>query len=208
MENAPDNQKSSTGETVAARGPGGLDRPSKRYTLTAYSDAYRLDRDEYMNQPTIPKDSSVYAQYMQEPPARELLDELSVPAIEPLTKADNRGGTIGKSRAGLTGLALAIRGDSSFFAHAYRFTIVLMFGVMIQLPPFAWLVLCLSGTLVVISELYNSAIDSIVRATKIDDAHATAARDIGSASVLVSVSIGVAITVAVFAIRLLEIFAE
>ena len=185
------------------------DRPSKRYTLTAYSDAYRLGRDEFMNQPPIPPESSVYAQYLQEPPDPKLLEELSLPLAEPLTRADNRGGTIGKSRAGLNGLKLAVRGDSSFFAHAYRFTIVLMFGVMLQLPPFGWLVLCLCGTLVVMSELYNSAIDTILRTTTTtDDAHAQAARDIGSAGVLVSVMIGTAVTIAVFALRLTEIFAE
>jgi len=185
-----------------------LDRPSKRYTLTAYSDAYRLDRDELDLPPEKLLNPKLLASFANQSMDQQMLDELSIPMMEPLSKADRRGGTLGKSWAGLNGLKLAIRGDSSFFAHAYRFTIVLMFGVMIQLAPIGWLLLSLCAGLVLMAELFNSAIDTLVRSPNQDQEHAQAARDIGSAGVLVSVMISVSVTLALFGLRLKDIFTE
>lgn len=184
------------------------ERPSKRYTLTAYSDAYRLDRDETPLIPEWVTQRSVELPVSSEPIDPNILAELSLPLVEPLAKADRRGGTIGKSRAGLHGLKLAVRGDSSFFAHGYRFTIVLMFGVMIQLSPVAWLVLCLCAGLILLAELQNSAIDTFARCSNFEEEHVQAAKDIGSAGVLVSVAIGVAVTIALFGLRFNELLTQ
>ncbi|MEI7922357.1 MAG: diacylglycerol kinase [Planctomycetota bacterium] len=208
MEQHSDRSSTDSRENPSPPSQNSPERPSKRYTLTAYSDAYRLDRED-LNQPTAEQWAQKLATQQDYPaPKQELLDELSLPMLEPLSKADRRGGTIGKSWAGLNGLKLAIRGDSSFFAHAYRFTIVLMFGVMLQLAPIAWLLLALCAALVLMAELYNSAIDTIVRSPGHDPEHAQAACDIGSACVLVSVTISAAVTIALFALRLKEIFTE
>lgn len=190
------------------RPTGSPDRPSKRYTLTSYSDAYRLDRDE---PPAVHEWVSQQAAKLavsSDSIDPNILAELSLPLVEPLAKADRRGGTIGKSKAGLHGLKLAVRGDSSFFAHGYRFTIVLMFGVMIELSPVAWLILLICACLILISELHNSAIDTFIRCSRPDEEHAQAARDIGSASVLVSVSIGFTVTIALFVMRFIDLLAE
>lgn len=184
------------------------ERPSKRYTLTAHSDAYRLDRDEKPEIPEWVLQRAAALPLSSEPIDPAILAELSLPLVEPLAKADRQGGTLGKSRAGLHGLKLAIRGDSSFFAHGYRFTIVLMFGVMIQLAPVAWLLLCLCAGLILLAELQNSAIDTFVRCSNPEEEHARAARDIGAAGVLISVFIGAAVTLALFVIRFRELLAE
>lgn len=224
MENAPqDPSRTESGQPANAQRPIALrmrdpnqDRPSKRYTLTSFTDAYRLDHEEptldyqlppsLMNQMPAPAPVAI--------PDPKVLEELLLPVEEPLTRADRRGGTLGKSWAGLNGLKLAIRGDSSFFAHGYRFTIVLMFGVMIQLPPVAWIILAICGGLILLSELFNSAIDALIRVGMAktsgegEDERATAARDIGSACVLVSVIVGAAVTLALFGMRLHELLAE
>jgi|GEM_PF-2869888 len=222
MENAPNDASRPQGEPAAnahrpltfrTRDPN-LERPSKRYTLTSFTDAYRLDHEE----PTL--DYQLPPSLMNQMPAPvsvpdpKILEELLLPVEEPLTRADRRGGTLGKSWAGLNGLKLAIRGDSSFFAHGYRFTIVLMFGVMIQLPPLAWIILSICGGLILRSELINSAIDALARVGfgkspgEVEDEHAQAARDIGSACVLVSVIVGAAVTLALFGMRLHELLVE
>lgn len=222
MENAPhDASRTETGQPAGTHRPIAFrtrdpnqDRPSKRYTLTSFTDAYRLDHEE----PTL--DYQLPPSLMNQMPSPvtvpdpKVLEELLLPVEEPLTRADRRGGTLGKSWAGLNGLKLAIRGDSSFFAHGYRFTIVLMFGVMIQLPPVAWIILAICGGLILLSELFNSAIDALIRVgtAKTDgegeDERATAARDIGSACVLVSVIVGAAVTLALFGMRLHELLTE
>jgi len=199
-------QPESLTQTGAPKRP---DRPSKRYTLTTHSDAYRLDRSASAE----PLPEWIMQKIAEIPPeARDLdpnlLAELSRPLPEPLARADCPGGTIGKSRAAVHGLKLAIRGDSSFFAHAYRFTIVLMFGVMIQLPPFAWLILSVCAGQILLAELFNSAIDAFLRCSTADDEHTRAARDIGAAGVFVAVAIGTSITVALFVIRRSELLAE
>lgn len=222
MENAPNDASRQDGDPAAGshrpltfrtRDPN-LERPSKRYTLTSFTDAYRLDHEE----PTL--DYQLPPSLMNQMPAPvsvpdpKILEELLLPVEEPLTRADRRGGTLGKSWAGLNGLKLAIRGDSSFFAHGYRFTIVLMFGVMIQLPPLAWIILSICGGLILLSELFNSAIDALARIGSekspevVEDEHAQAARDIGSACVLVSVVVGAAVTLALFGMRLHELLVE
>ncbi len=222
MEDAPNDASRHDGDPAAGshrpltfrtRDPN-LERPSKRYTLTSFTDAYRLDHEE----PTL--DYQLPPSLMNQMPAPvsvpdpKILEELLLPVEEPLTRADRRGGTLGKSWAGLNGLKLAIRGDSSFFAHGYRFTIVLMFGVMIQLPPLAWIILSICGGLILLSELFNSAIDALARVgtgkspNEVEDEHAQAARDIGSACVLVSVIVGAAVTLALFGMRLHELLVE
>jgi diacylglycerol kinase (ATP) len=206
MDQFHDQPESPTLADTAARRP---DRPSKRYTLTSQSDAYRLDRSG--NEEPLPE--WIRQKVAEVTPAAgeiapQLLAELSAPLSEPLARADCPGGTIGKSRAALHGLKLAIRGDSSFFAHAYRFTIVLMFGVMIQLPPVAWLILSVCAGQILLAELHNSAIDAFLRCCTPDEQHARAARDIGAAGVFISVTIGTSITAALFIIRMSELLAE
>jgi diacylglycerol kinase len=217
MENAPHDARRRDGDqavhadSYSPRDPN-RERPSKRYTLTAFTDAYRLDHEEPTLEYQLPPSLMNQMPAPVTVPDPKILEELLLPVEAPLTRADRRGGTLGKSWAGLNGLKLAIRGDSSFFAHGYRFTIVLMFGVMIQLPPLAWIILSLCGGLILLSELFNSAIDALARSSAgletLDDEHAQAARDIGSACVLVSVIIGAAVTLALFGMRLHELLME
>lgn len=212
MDNAPENARRSESTGFEPRSPrdANRDRPSKRYILTSYTDAYRLDHDEPTLEYQLPPSLMDQMPAPAIIPDPKILEELLLPMEEPLTRADRRGGTLGKSRAGLNGLKLAIRGDSSFFAHGYRFTIVLMFGAMIQLPPLAWIILSICGGLVLLSELFNSAIDALTRSVAVGegDEHAQAARDIGAASVMISVIVGFAVTIALFGIRLNELLTE
>ena len=61
-----------------------------------------------------------------------------------------RRNTREKFTAGLRGLKYAVRGDSSFFAHAYRGTFIALAAAMLRVDPLGWCLLviaaCLLGT--------------------------------------------------------------
>src|SRR5262245_66042645 len=69
-----------------------------------------------------------------------------------------------KFAAGLRGLKHAIRGDSSFFAHAYRGILIAMTAALLGVSPWGWCLLVIGACLVLLSELTHSAIDTLARA--------------------------------------------
>lgn len=111
-----------------------------------------------------------------------------------------------KLAAGLRGLKHAVRGDSSFFAHAYRGLFIALTAAMLGVGPMAWCLLVLAGTLVLIAELTHSAIDTLARAQGDPEEPALkVAREIATAGVLVGVVAFAAISITVLALKLGEL---
>jgi diacylglycerol kinase len=103
-----------------------------------------------------------------------------------------------KFAAGLRGLKAAIRGDSSFFAHAYRGTLIALTAALLGVNIGGWCLLVLAACLVLLSELTHSAIDTLARIVGDPEEHRIkTVREIAAAGVLVAAfaSGGVTITV-------------
>ena len=108
-----------------------------------------------------------------------------------------------KLGAGLRGLKHAVRGDSSFFAHAYRGLLIAMTAAMLGIDPRGWCLLTLAAALVLIAELALSAVDTLARA--FGDAEAPGpkmAREIATGGVLVAAIASAAVTITVLALKL------
>src|SRR5262245_55002888 len=70
---------------------------------------------------------------------------------EPTAHAD-RGNARGKLAAGWRGLKSAIRGDSSFFAHGYRGTLIVITAALLGVDQRGWCLLVMGACLVLIAE--------------------------------------------------------
>jgi diacylglycerol kinase len=92
-----------------------------------------------------------------------------------------------KFAAGLRGLKYAIRGDSSFFAHAYRGTFIALAAAMLRVDPLGWCLLIIAACFVLLSELTHSSIDTLARSVADpDDPPIKVAREIAAAGTLVA----------------------
>ncbi len=92
-----------------------------------------------------------------------------------------------KLAAGWRGLKLAIRGDSSFFAHGYRGTLIAIAGALLGINQWGWCLLIIAACLVLIAELASSAVDTLVRAIgDPEEPRLKTAREIATAGVLVA----------------------
>jgi diacylglycerol kinase len=124
---------------------------------------------------------------------------------EPWSARAGRRDARAKLAAGLVGLKIAFRGDSSFFAHAYRGLLIAMAAGLLGVGPSGWCFLVLGAGLVLIAELAHSAVDTLARA--LGDPLAPgpkAAREIASAGVLIAVIVFAAVSVTVFLLKLNE----
>ncbi len=107
--------------------------------------------------------------------------------------------------AGLVGFKHAVRGDSSFFAHAYRGLLVFLTAGMIGVLPLGWFLLVLGLGLVLIAELAHSAVDALARAIgDPEEIRLKVARDIAAAGVLVAVVVSATISITVLTLKLGE----
>ncbi len=124
----------------------------------------------------------------------------SLPAWTP--RPDRR--TTGeKFSAGLSGLKLAIRGDSSFFAHAYRALLIVITAAILGISPIGWCFLVVSAALVLIAEMAHGAVDTLARALgDPEEPGLKAAREIATAGVLVAAVTSAAITLTVLGLKL------
>jgi diacylglycerol kinase (ATP) len=93
-----------------------------------------------------------------DPPTGDVLRDLEAAPI--WTPRAGRRSTREKFTAGLRGLKHAIRGDSSFFAHAYRGTLIGLTAALIHVDGFGWCLLVIAACFVLLAELTHSAIDS------------------------------------------------
>jgi diacylglycerol kinase len=106
--------------------------------------------------------------------------------LEVTARADRRN-TRSKLFAGIRGLKHAVRGDSSFFAHGYRGTLIAITAALLGVNQWGWCLLILDACLVLIAELLHSAVDTLARAIgDPDEPRLSMAREIAAAGVLVA----------------------
>ena len=112
-----------------------------------------------------------------------------------------------KFYAGLRGLKYAIRGDSSFFAHAYRGLFIGLTAILLGIGPHQWCMILMAAGLVLIAELCHSAVDALSRIIgDSEDPHLIVAREIATAGVLVAVVVFSIVSVVVFVARLTVVY--
>ena len=70
---------------------------------------------------------------------------LDLDAPSDLTAQADRRNTRGKLAAGWRGLKSAIRGDSSFFAHGYRGTLIAITAALLGIDQRGWCLLVIGG---------------------------------------------------------------
>jgi diacylglycerol kinase (ATP) len=118
---------------------------------------------------------------------------------EPTAKADRRN-VRGKLAAGWRGLKSAVRGDSSFFAHGYRGTLIAITAALLGVNQWSWCLLVIAACLVLIAELAHSAVDTLARAIgDPEEPRLRTAREIAAAAVLVSAfGSGIVTTIVLF----------
>lgn len=108
----------------------------------------------------------------------------------------------GKLAAGLRGVKLAIRGDSSFFAHAYRGLLIALTASMLRVSALGWCLLAISAGFVLIAEMFYGAIDTLSRSLgDPDEPGLRAAREIATAGVLIGSTVAGAVTITVLLLR-------
>jgi diacylglycerol kinase len=105
---------------------------------------------------------------------------------EPSARADRRN-TRRKLAAGWRGLKSAIRGDSSFFAHGYRGTLIAITAALLGVNQWSWCLLVIAACQVLIAELAHSAVDTLARAIgDPEEPRLRTAREIAAAGVMVA----------------------
>ena len=133
--------------------------------------------------------------------------------FEPDDRFDPNSSPLGRSRAGrrsmndklwagLSGWKHAIRGDSSFFAHAYRAFLVALTASLLGVRPEGWIALILAGALIGVAELGHSAIDTLARAIgDPDEPRIRVAREIAAGAVLLAVVAAVTVVIIILVFR-------
>ncbi len=127
-------------------------------------------------------------------------------AAPELTARADRRNTRSKMLAGIRGLKHAIRGDSSFFAHGYRGTLIAMTAALLGVNQWAWCLLIIAACLVLIAELAHSAVDTLARAIgDPEEPRLRMAREIAAACVLVAAFGSGGVTLMVLSWKLAEL---
>src|SRR5262249_51617915 len=89
--------------------------------------------------PHAPGPAAPRGRYDVPPVDAARLDELAAPT--PWAPRPDRRGSREKFAAGLRGLKHAIRGDSSYFAHAYRGTLIALTAALLSVDALGWCLL-------------------------------------------------------------------
>lgn len=136
---------------------------------------------------------------LDDPPSSDLLDQVAEPEW---ARRGGRQTFRGKCAAGLRGVKQAIRGDSSFFAHAYRGLLIALTAAMLRVSALGWCLLAISAALVLMSEMFYGAIDTLARTIgDPEEPGLRASREIATAGVLIGATIAGAITITVLLLR-------
>jgi len=92
-----------------------------------------------------------------------------------------------KFRCAFRGLRLGVRGQTSFLVHFVMAGAVLVAAALLQLDRTQWCVLVLCITVVLMAEMFNSALEQLARAVdRSENRYLGSALDIGSAAVLMA----------------------
>lgn len=111
-----------------------------------------------------------------------------------------------KLAASLRGLKHAFRGDSSFFAHAYRGLLIAFAAALLGVGPLQWCMLALAAALVLIAELAQNAIATLVCSLGDPEAPGpNAAREIATAGVFIAVIVFASVSITVLTVRFSEL---
>ena len=130
--------------------------------------------------------------------------DFDVPS-EKTARADRRN-TRRKLAAGWRGLKSAVRGDSSFFAHIYRGSLIAIAAALLGINQWNWCLLVLGASLVLIAELGHSAVDTLARAIgDPEEPRLNTAREIAAAGVLVAAIGSGAVTIFVLSWKFFEL---
>ena len=122
---------------------------------------------------------------------------------EPWSARAGRRDARAKLSAGLIGLKHAFRGDSSFFAHAYRGLLIAMAAALLGVGPSGWCFLVLAAGAGPDRRASHSAVDTLARALGDPEAPGPkVAREIASAGVLVAVVVFAAVSITVLVLKL------
>jgi len=114
----------------------------------------------------------------------------------------NRG-WIKKFADAFRGLALGVRGQSSFHVHFFMAAAVITVAAIVHVTLVQWCLLALCITLVLTAEMFNSALESLARAVDCEhNPDLGAALDIASAAVLVASFGAVVIGLMVLGLRI------
>jgi diacylglycerol kinase (ATP) len=134
------------------------------------------------------------------------LDTSELEAPIAVTARAGRRNSREKFAAGLRGLKHAIRGDSSFFAHAYRGVLIVMTAALLGVNLWGWCLLVIAACLVLVSELTHSAIDTLARAVgDPEEPRLLIAREIATACVVVAAFASGSVTITVLTWKLGEL---
>jgi diacylglycerol kinase len=154
--------------------------------------------------PALDVDPAPFSEPLTGYDAREI--EFDAPS-DRTAQADRRN-TRGKLAAGWRGLKSAIRGDSSFFAHGYRGTLIAITAALLGIDQRGWCLLVIGACLVLIAELAHSAVDTLARAVgDPDEPMLKTAREIAAAGVLVAAFGAGAVTAVVLSWKFAELLA-
>lgn len=124
---------------------------------------------------------------------------------DPTAQADRRN-TRSKLAAGWRGIKSAVRGDSSFFAHCYRGTLIVITAVLLGIDQRGWCLLVIGACLVLIAEMAHSAVDTLARAIgDPEEPRLKTAREIAAGGVLVAAVGSGAVTVIVLSWKFAEL---
>ena len=149
------------------------------------------------------------------PPPREAtppvsdttLMELELAAEPTWTARAGRRTSRDKFAAGMRGLKHAVRGDSSFFAHAYRGTLIAMTAALLGVDPLGWCFLVISASFVMLAEVTHSAIDTLARASgNEEETPYKMAREIAAGGVVIAAFASGGLTITVLVVKFGEMF--
>jgi diacylglycerol kinase len=127
-------------------------------------------------------------------------------APPPFRSLAGRRSLTDKLGAGLSGWKHALRGDSSFFAHAYRALLVALTAALLGVRPEGWIALVLAGGLIFIAETNHSAVDTLARAVgDPEEPRLKVAREIAAGGVLAAVVAAVAVVTTIFVLKFGEL---
>jgi diacylglycerol kinase len=130
--------------------------------------------------------------------------DLDVPS-DPTAQAGRRNAR-SKMAAGWRGIKSAVRGDSSFFAHFYRGTLIVITAALLGIDQRGWCLIVIGASLVLIAELAHSAVDTLARAIgDPEEPRLKTAREIAAGGVLVAAVGSGAVTVCVLAWKFAEL---
>ena len=125
----------------------------------------------------------------------------------PLHSRAGRRSINDKLWAGLSGWKHAIRGDSSFFAHAYRACLVAITAGMLGVNFQGWIALVLAFSLIALAELNHSAVDTLARAVgDPEEPRLKVAREIAAGGVLAAVVGATTVVIVILTFRFGDMF--